>query len=36
VIALHALDEDQRQVSMSAHTPAGQQWLNDWMAGHAG
>ncbi len=32
VIALHALDEDQRQVSMGAQTPAGQQWLNDWMA----
>jgi tRNA threonylcarbamoyladenosine biosynthesis protein TsaE len=36
VIALHALDEDQRQVHMSAHTPAGQAWLNDWMGnGHA-
>ena len=36
VIELHALDEDQRQVNMSAQTVAGQQWLNDWMAGHAG
>lgn len=36
VIELHALDEDQRQVSMGAHTPAGQQWLRDWMDGHAG
>ena len=33
VIMLHALDEDQRQVSMTAHTAAGQKWLNDWMAG---
>ena len=33
VITLHALDEDQRQVSMSARTAAGQQWLNNWMAG---
>jgi len=33
VIELHALDEDQRQVRMSAHTPAGQQWLTAWMEG---
>ncbi len=33
VITLHALDEDQRQVNMSARTTAGQQWLNNWMAG---
>ena len=32
VITLHALDEDHRQVSMSAQTAAGQRWLNDWMA----
>jgi tRNA threonylcarbamoyladenosine biosynthesis protein TsaE len=33
VIELHALDEDQRQVRMSAQTPAGQQWLTVWMEG---
>jgi tRNA threonylcarbamoyladenosine biosynthesis protein TsaE len=33
VIELHALDEDQRQVRMSAQTPAGQQWLTAWMKG---
>ena len=30
VSELHALDEDQRQVRMSAHTPAGHQWLTAW------
>ena len=33
VIELHALDENQRQVRMSAQTPAGQQWLTVWMEG---
>jgi tRNA threonylcarbamoyladenosine biosynthesis protein TsaE len=35
VIELHALDEDQRQVNMSAQTLAGQQWLIDWINRHA-
>ena len=33
VIELHALDENQRQVRMSAQTPVGQQWLTVWMEG---
>jgi tRNA threonylcarbamoyladenosine biosynthesis protein TsaE len=32
VIALHALDPDQRKVQMSAQTPSGQSWLNAWLS----
>jgi tRNA threonylcarbamoyladenosine biosynthesis protein TsaE len=31
VIALEAIDEDQRRVRISAHTPAGQLWLKAWL-----
>jgi tRNA threonylcarbamoyladenosine biosynthesis protein TsaE len=31
VIALEAIDEDQRRVRISAHTPAGQAWLQAWL-----
>jgi len=33
VIELNALDEDQRQVRITAQTPRGQQWLQAWQAG---
>jgi tRNA threonylcarbamoyladenosine biosynthesis protein TsaE len=31
VIALEAIDEDQRRVRISAHTSAGQVWLKAWL-----
>lgn len=36
VIALDAIDEDQRQVRISAGTPQGKSWLKAWAASHRG
>lgn len=35
VIALEAIDENQRRVRISAQTPAGQAWLNAWLQSNA-